>query len=180
MGIVKFSGGKGGGNSDTQGKNKGEGFAQEDVGNILPKVVDITLVEQVTHKKDPSIKEKRRSSKKRPHSKFGYYGVGISLDIFGSMGVDYNGQHYFGIRVGQVSKGNPADEVGLQVGDLIFLINGIQYNPNSGIESDADIMGKGPKDLVLGISRGGHIMFINVRRDWIETSGGSGSNTSGP
>lgn len=178
--VSIFSGG-GQGNgkkgSGGEGDKKGTGnspFKDQDGRDILPKeITEVTIIEDPQKGKGKKLKlKKKKIPKKKEHSKTGFWGVGIYLNYANVDKVIYNGQEYLAVGIAQVIYGNPAYLSGLKAGDMIFMVNGLQYGPGN------DIRGNEPKDLEIGIKRGNEIIFINIRRDWVETGGLQGSSAT--
>lgn len=151
------------GNSDKAGK-AGKGGNPGDNKTILEKDkrVEVVMVDMVKGPKKAAPK-KKKVKKKQADS--GYYGIGVNV-VYGildsSTMINYNGAVYVGMTITNVPYGNPAWEAGLLPGDVLFMVDG-------GPLTDAnELVGKGPADLVVGVSREGRIFFVNVRRDWIQ------------
>lgn len=150
---------------EKKSNKQGQNGRADSFGTILPKVVDIDLVDAPIklQKKVNIARPKPAKEKIRPkRGDFGYWGIGIYVS-YQIPPVYYNGIYYPASKITNVIPGNPAWINGLQSGDLIFMVNGNTLDRE-------DIRGSEKGKLRLGIKRGRSILFITIERDWIETS----------
>ena len=92
--------------------------------------------------------------------KNGFWGIGIEIDPFYHSTVTEHGT-YNGWYIVKVPIGYPADELGLQVGDIIVTING---NPISGFN---DVRGSGPDPITFEVFRNGQLYTFTTNRAFI-------------
>jgi C-terminal processing protease CtpA/Prc len=80
-----------------------------------------------------------------------YWGIGISSNY-----IPYNGT--LSCEIEYIYSGYSAESAGLQIGDIIYLINGAPIGDNN------DIKGDGPRKMLLTVSRKNVIIYINIDR----------------
>ncbi len=127
-----------------------------------PEVVTVELVENTgDSEKDNQGKSDKRivelgDSNSDETPKEWYWGIGIySMRYLDTI----PGYGYIAVtEITEIVSGYSADSSGLQVNDIIVLINGQPESPGN------DLRGEGPKTLILTIRRKGQTVIIRVER----------------
>ena len=132
---------------------------------ILPKKqnVEIDLIPAAKIKSNDALVPMPKKLIKVSKSQDGYWGIGVYSSALDDVMVMYEGKTYVGTKLMEPIKGNPASKVGLEAGDVIFLID------NLPISDKNDLKGDGPRKMLLHIKRGNSIFTIQIEREWIET-----------
>lgn len=134
-----------------------------------PKPIEISIIEQ---KPEPINKpeEKKLQPVKRdfirrgPHgktTKYGYYGMGIHISTAYDEPVEVGGRVHFGWRIEEIAEDSPAENYGLQKGDIIVLID------DEDVSKYGDFNKNKQKKLNLLIKRGYSIFKLELETDWI-------------
>lgn len=132
-----------------------------DTMEIMPKVIEVSMVERPVTEKGSQPKPKKTA---RPKSKTGYWGIGVyQSGIFDSEMVTFHGSVYFGFKILSAVPGNPAALAGLQAGDVIFLVD------NMAMTVKNEVKGDGPRAMILTVKRGNQYFEVAIDRGWIET-----------
>lgn len=149
------------GNSKEKGTNNGSGRAI-DHGNMLNKRVEVEI--RIPTKAQLAVVKKipKRKTKKEKKSNAGYYGIGVQVSAYETHTI-YRGVMYSSAEIVRISAGNPADLSGLRPGDMIFMVDGKEW------DTAERMIGKDRTVVQVGIKRGEDIFFVNIQRDWIET-----------
>ena len=152
-------------------KEKGEkskpGAKHEDAMEIVPKIIEVSLVERPAPSKEKGPQKPKPQPKPKHNSKDGYWGIGIYTSPFADQIVIYDGQIYSGMIVRGAIAGNPAAVAGIQRDDIIFMVD------NMPISDKNEVKGSGPRAMILHVKRGESIFTVPIERGWIETRKGN-------
>jgi hypothetical protein len=170
-GLSPIKGCGGGGESRQKSRqNGGKDSGKEEKKNgkdgdnleILPKIIEVTMVERPAPEKGSQPKPPKDA---RPRSKTGYWGIGVYQGgLFASEMVNYHGIMYFGWKIVTAVPGNPAARAGLQTGDIVFLVDNMPLSVKN------DVKGDGPRAMILTVKRGNYYFELPIERGWIETN----------
>ena len=142
-------------NNPNNGKKHGG-----DGSRIIPKVnrVEVSIFEKnsknCTSKKEVIKKIERKN---------GFYGIGVYTQTYATEQISYNGQIYMGLLITGVVEGYPAAQNGLKAGDVIFLVD------DQIVTDGHNITNTKPTVVKLAIYSSGRIIFMKIKREWIET-----------